>query len=406
MKRCLAAILIVLTVLTGGCWDQKEINDLAIAVAVASDLENINGHDMVRFTLQIANPSALVPGGGGGQGAPKAFWTVAGVGKTIRLAQTEVFNRMPKRMFLGQNRVYIIGEKAARNGIVPLLDRPLRSRDQRESLYIVIARGEAKKVLELEMPTFRATGLAINGMLQNDSNYNHLMGVTLTDFAYRLSTATSSPIAPVVEVVPQSSVSVEDKKTGESAPQTIKLSDLAVFSTDGKLLGFLNDKETDGLLWVLNKSFNREIAVTCPQAGPDQPVVLTVKRSQCSIETRIDKTGQPDFIINVRTICDISEHYGNHLDLLDTAYFETLERRANTVIEGEIRTALLRSQTLNADIFELGEEVRRQHHEVWLRILPAWKDLYPRVKVTIKCETGIRHRGLYIKPPTSRKEGI
>ncbi|MBC7325892.1 MAG: hypothetical protein H5T99_11370, partial [Moorella sp. (in: Bacteria)] len=49
----------VLAVLAGGCWDRREINELAFISCMAFDLEG--GHRVL--TLEIVRPSATAGGG-------------------------------------------------------------------------------------------------------------------------------------------------------------------------------------------------------------------------------------------------------------------------------------------------------------------------------------------------------
>lgn len=411
MRKVVVTLLLPLLLVTGGCWDQREINDLAMVVATAADVVHEAGNEQVRLTLQIANPIALVPGqggggggGGGGPGAPKAFWTVAGTGRTVGAASLSIVERIPKPIFFGQDRLTLVGERAARLGITPLLDRPLRNRETRRSMYLAIARGEAKRVLEVEMPTFRATGLAISNLFDLEGGRQAIMPVDFGEFAYNLSTGTTSPVAPVVEVVPQTSISAEDRKSLGAVPQAIKVSRVAVFSPGGKLVDFFDEKETLGLMWVLNKIKTREIIVPCPVEGPVEPVVMGLVRSKSRIIVHLEKNGLPSFEVKVRTTCDLWEHFGTHPGLLTPQYYESLERRVNTSIEREIMHTVRKAQSLHADVFGFGEEVKRQHYPEWKRMAQDWPEIFPVVKVTVKAETGFRHRGLSVEPVTARKE--
>lgn len=410
MKRTLLASVMILIILTGGCWDRMEINDLALVVATGADLVENAGKDNVMVTLQIANPVALVPGQGGGwagPGAPKAFWTITGRGVSVLEASQSVSERIPKRLFFGQSRVYVIGEEAARSGISRFLDKLLRGRSTRRNIYLVIARGTAKRVLEVEMPTFRATGLAIANIFDLEGETRGIFPVTLNDFAYRLSTGVTSPVAPVVSVVPQTSISAEDLKVPGGSPRAIRVSGLAVFDPqEGKLLGFFDEQQTLGLMWVLGKIKEREIVVSCPVEGPVEPVLLKLIRSKSRIIVHIDDNGLPSFEVRVKTLCDLSEHFGIHAGLLTIPYFESLERRVNTSIEREIGAAVSKAQALHVDVFGFGEEVKRQRRHDWRRIADRWEEIFPVVNVTIKAETGFRHRGLSVEAPGSRKEHV
>lgn len=409
MKKLLAMLFIGIMVLTGGCWDRTEISDLGLIVAAGADLVKEDGEDKVRMTLQMANPVALVPGGGGdgaGAGAPRTFWTVAGMGKSVRTASIAVAELIPKRLFFGQNRVIIVGEEAARRNIVPFLDRPLRGNSTRPNTYLLVARGTAKKVLEVEMPTFRASGLALNNILELEEGTEAIMPVTLNDFAYRLGTGVTAPVAPVVGLVPQTSLTAEDLKVSGGLPSTIAISNIAVFSPEGRLLDFLNKEETLGLMLVLNKSKEREIMVACPVKGPQEPIIMHLVRSNSRIVVHMDEKGIPRIEVKIRTICDLCEYFGAHPGMAEIPYVQSLEKRVNTHLEKEIKMAVRRAQELNTDIFGFGEEVRRQHRKEWLRLGNHWSEIFPGLEVTVSVETSLRHRGLTIEAPGSRKEHL
>ncbi|MBE0467580.1 MAG: Ger(x)C family spore germination protein, partial [Candidatus Desulforudis sp.] len=52
-----------------------------------------------------------------------------------------------------------------------------------------------------------------------------------------------------------------------------------------------------------------------------------------------------------------------------------------------------------ADIFNLGEQLRRQDNESWTRLAPVWDDVYPRMEVNVSVRSILRHRGTMIDPP-------
>ncbi len=405
MKKCLLVLTVVCLVFAGGCWDKCEINDLAFVVAAGADLVKENGQERVRLTLQIANPIALIPGqgGGGGSGNIKAFWTIAGEGRSVREASVSMLARIPKKLFYGQTRVYIIGEDAAKSGVVPLLDRSLRGRSTRRNMYLAIARGTAKDVLELEMPTFRATGMALSSMFDLHRGAHAMFPVTLNDFAYRLSTGSTCPIAPVVSVVPQTSVSSEDLKTPGKTPKAIQINGIAVFNNNGQLLGYLDREEIWGLMWVLGVVKEREIVIPCSDSDKNT-VTLSVARCDTSIVSENKKTGIPAFRVKVRTICDLSENFGSERGTMTPQDLRKLESLANGCIRKEILSALNQAQAWKADVFGFGEEMKRQDPDAWREVAHNWEEVFPAVKIKLEIQTALRHRGLTVESP-AKSEG-
>ncbi|GAA3313372.1 hypothetical protein GCM10020331_003340 [Ectobacillus funiculus] len=80
-KQGILVLMILIMLLTTGCWSRTEINDIAVVTAMAMDKEN-DGE--IRLALQLALPRLLGPtaiGGGGTELEAKATWVVAEKGK-------------------------------------------------------------------------------------------------------------------------------------------------------------------------------------------------------------------------------------------------------------------------------------------------------------------------------------
>jgi len=411
MKQVLSTLLILIfLLLPSGCWDRREINDLGLAVAGAYDLAGKEGEAPgVRLTLQIANSAAIFPspggtGGIGGKDSVKVFWTISEDGRNVRAASMKMNHKIPRQLFFGHVRVYVFGENAARNGLVPLIsDRLTRSYEIRENVYVTVAKGEGKAVLEQETPVFRASGLALNDAFSLKGGTQAILAMTMNDFIYRLNSKTTCAVAPAVEVSPQTSLTSEEKSTG-TTKNTIIISGAGVFDRYGRLVDYFNERETMGLMWVMNKVKNREITVSCPVAGPDEPISVGVFKSKSRIVVNMGEDGLPGFEIKVKTLCDIWEHFGSHAGMLNLKHIDDIEKEVNSQIIAEIDTTVRKAQLLNTDVFGFGEEVKRQRNNEWRRMKEQWQEIFPEVNVTVECETLIRHRGLTVESPGPHRE--
>jgi spore germination protein KC len=395
MKRILALILMVTCVFCTGCWGQTEITDLALAVATGVDKGEQPGQQ-VAFTIQVANPRALVPGEGGG--SEEAFWTATGRGKTIREATFQLAHLVPRRIFFGHNRILVVGEEAARSGILPYLDRYFRSRETRPNLYILVARGRAQQVLETKMPSFQSSAMALITLFELGNNHA-VVPMRLVQFIYDLTLENTGAVAPIVEVVEQTSVSAGEK--GTSQPKTLSVGNLAVFDNNGHMVGELGETETLGLLWIRNWMERTDISVPCPIEGPGEPVDLELVGSTTATRVHIGKEGRPRFEIQLRVMLDVAEHFGDHPGLDQVWFLDSLEKRANTVIAQQIQSAVSKAQALNVDVFEFSEELRRQHPKEWEKISHNWQDIFPMVEVTVSSKTMIGNRGSAAENPDS-----
>lgn len=410
-------ILLVLSSLPYGCWDRVEINEIALVVGTTADYTELEGGKTgVKVTAQVANPAVMAgahggatggaggAGGGVGTGESKAFWTITETGQTIREAISKMDYTVPEQLFFGHARVQLFGERAARAGIYPFLDRLVRSRQSRENDFIAVTKGDPGRILEQESPLFMATSLALDDIFRNKDGREAIMAVNHADFDYRISTGITCPVAPVVEIVPHTSLSSTERESGR-ARNTIAVSGLAAFDRDGRLVDYFNERETKGLLWVLNRAKRQVLTIPYFVDGAEEPVSLRQVNAKSKIGVSIGEDGLPSFEIKLRVSFDVLEHFGIHQGLSDVDFISNLEDMACGQIINEIEAAVIKSQQINTDVFGFGEEVRRKHRRDWQRYKDQWRDIFPEVKVTVDCQTQIRDRELTVEPPASHKEG-
>lgn len=417
MKRILPALfLLFLTTLLYGCWDRKEINDLGIVVGLAIDQAELEGGKTgVKLTMQVANPAVMAAGQGGTAGAAgtggaggangaRPFWTVTETGETIRGTIARLNYKVPKQLFFGHTRVLIFGEKAASAGLAPFLDRLVRSRESRENNFIAVAKGDPDRVIEQESPVSQATSLALDDIFRDKDGWQAIISTTLADFEYRLSTGVTSPVAPLVEIVPQTSLPQEERKPGNPTG-TVAVTGLAAFDQEGRLAGYFNERETKGLLWVLNRARLQVITVPLYADGREEPISLRQVDAKSKVVASIGDDGLPVFEIKTKASFDVLEHFGTRRGLSDVDFISDIEEMAAGQVINEIEAAVIKSQQINTDVFGFGEELRRQHRRDWPQYKEQWKEIYPIVNVTVECEAHIHDRDLTVEPPGSRKEG-
>ena len=151
MKKILCMLSLVGVILLSGCWDRVEINDLAIVTAAAIDETDDN---QIELSLQVFIPKALGSGGGqgGGGGGGGGPVTLVRSHKGINMsdAMSKLQSGIPRKIFWGQCKVFIFGEKLAKKGIQKEIDFILRHPQTRERSYLFVSEGKAKSVLEFQ----------------------------------------------------------------------------------------------------------------------------------------------------------------------------------------------------------------------------------------------------------------
>ena len=133
--------------LISGCWDRKEINDLAFVSGAALDLAP-NGDYLV--SLQVAIPSADQSLGGG----PGKFFVISATGINANEAlEKPRAKKLANAVYCPSACVVFVGERLARHGIKDILDIYTHDPRNRLRTYLMVVKGgDGQEILKAKYP--------------------------------------------------------------------------------------------------------------------------------------------------------------------------------------------------------------------------------------------------------------
>ena len=127
MKKIL--ILIILLFTCTGCYDYKEINDLAIVSAIGIDYEN----DKYVITLEILNDQIDK------DSAKITSYTKTGSGETLTKAIENAADKLSKQPLFNHIKLMVISDTIVKNKFENIIDLFLRNTYFRENFYVISA---------------------------------------------------------------------------------------------------------------------------------------------------------------------------------------------------------------------------------------------------------------------------
>ncbi len=146
LHKALSMILVVSLCFLTGCWDRTELNDLAIELGWGLDQAKNN---KVEISAQFIIPSKMGMGQSGRSNTGKSVFIESGIGKDTHEAVQMMQTKMSREIFRGHQRVILIGEKMAKNGLASVLDAYSRDPDIRLRADAFVIKGHtAKRVFE------------------------------------------------------------------------------------------------------------------------------------------------------------------------------------------------------------------------------------------------------------------
>jgi spore germination protein KC len=365
-------------ILLTGCWNRVEINDIAIVTAIGLDLVE---DDKLRLTLQVAVPSKLVTGGTGGSSG-KSTIVISESGATVSEAYRNIQGKLSRRIFFSQSRVLLIGEDLAKKGVFHIVDFHTRFAEPRINSFIMFTKGKASKIIN-SMPKFENVSAEETRELAKTSVG---LKIYVRDFLNMLLTDGIEPFASQFTLKP---LEVSTKKSGE----TQAVNGIAVFKGD-KLVGWMDEVETRGLLWLRNEIKTGVITIKIPEEKGGGNISMEIVRGETNI-VPILKQGELKMDVEVVTELSVIEN-DSKLNLFETKVIEEIQTYAEEKISKRIEMIVEKAQKdYGSDIFGFGQFVYKKYPKEWnTHYKKNWENEFAQTKVTIHSNAFVRRIGL------------
>lgn len=378
-KIYLVILLIIIPVFVSGCWDSHELNKLSIAVGLGWDMDPGKGKVTITYQSivpsQVKSPSSS--GGGGEQKGGGGLQTVH-LDHSTGTYQYDALNRYTahgsRMLFYQHAQVYVFGKDAAKQGIYPFLDTIARNVQGRPDVLMVVSESTASDILGIQdgMENIPAIGMAAE--IKLSANYSKYPAVSFLDFANRMMSKTTAPIAPVIGIFDETGSEGNKEKR-------FRITGTAVFKGD-KMIGKLNERESSGLLWAINQI--KTGFVNIPEAS------MQIVQAKSRIVPELTD-GKIEVTIEIKEESNLIEYKG-HQDLTPDI-LQQLEKRQAEEIKSLVMAAVQKSFSLDADVFGFGDAVHHKYKKEWKDLKSQWDNVYPGIEVLVKVKTHLNEIG-------------
>lgn len=387
LKKVIILMLVtsVLLISQTGCWNSREINELAFVLSIALDKDD----DGFKVTAQIAKPdvfSKTPSGGSSGTEKEKPFWVVSGKGKTIFEAVRDMSEISSRRIFWPHIKVIIISEALASEDILEIFDFFSRNPELRLRTWIAVTEGEAGKILEVMPLMEKDPSVNIEKIIDKSNLSGKAYKIMLKNFLEEYLDPYVDPVASKLSI------------TTVNERPSIELSGAAVFR-NSNMVGWLNEVETRGLLWFKKQIGGSIKVVDCPY--DKKPVTLEIKSGKADIKSYI-KDGVPGFVITATVKGKLTEKSCT-TDFNNAETISALEKAFSSAIMTDIESAVAASKKYDSDFLNLTRILQIQHKKEWDKISANWPGLLKEANVEIKVKSDIPEVSLLAKSLTPRK---
>lgn len=367
--------LLVCAFLLAGCWNAREVNDLAIITATGVDLTE-DGQIELSVKIYLTSPS----GSGSMSGQPdgnKGTSVVRSVtGINMADAASRLQKKISRKVFWGQTDVFLFGERMARAGLEEPLDFLLRHTASRERAHVFVSESTAKNVLLLSPPIERSVADALVRMAEQQTGLN----ITMMDLAQMLISKSKAAVLPIVLIT-----------SGQGEQESFPYIQGVAAIKNGRMIGQMNENATRGVMWLRNEI--RQATVTVSPEQSDGYVSLHLHRNHTRLIPKIEGgrwimtvriTGQDDVVENT-----------TDLDLSVPDHIGKVEKELEKVVNTRVKMALeLAQKEYNADVFQFADTFYRKYPKIWEANADRWDEIFPKVEVRLETDMRIARPGL------------
>lgn len=379
-------ILIILNFILTGCWDKRELNELAITLALGID--KVEGEDEYEVTAQVVVPSAVSMKDGTGGTAVTLFTEN---GETVYEALRRMTKVSPRKIYPGHLQMLIIGEELAKEGIGESLDLLARDWELRPDFYVVVAKDvTAREILNVttDLESIPASKM-FAGLKVSEKAWAGTTGVTLDELIVNLISDGKEAVLTGIQLTGNKQIgSTQQNIESISKPAQIQYANLAVFKED-RLMGWLTEQDSRGYSGITNTVKSTVTSISCPNEGKS---TIEVTNFHSKVEGNIVH-GKPEVNIHTKAEGKVGE-VRCKIDLKDPETIQELEKnyeKEATRIINETIDVL--QEEYQSDIFGFGEAIHRANPEEWNKIKENWDEEFSDLTVNVKVDMKIRLTG-------------
>lgn len=329
-KFVLIIITLFILLISSGCYNYKEINDMAIVSSIGIDKDNKN--DKYIVSAQIMNSKESE------DSEDSQITVYTKEGDTVHEALRNITLKSPRKLYGNHLSKIVLSEEVAKEGIDNILDIFNRITEVRNEFIITIVKEDkASDVLKVLTTTESIPAEYVKLSLKIADKTSGLTYATkLDEFISLYLKKGIDPVVPVLKIDKKEKKGTTINNITTTNPiSKIVIEDLAV-TNKGKLETYLKNEEIIGYNFLRNQIQKMIIPVKCDDEN-NHASILILKNKTKSNAAKKDNKYIINFNINSEAI--ITE-YNCKKDLTDEKVIKELEKDTEKKIKRYIKKSL------------------------------------------------------------------
>jgi spore germination protein KC len=364
MKKCRIILLlfVVLLYLTfaAGCWNYREVDNLAIVAGVAVDKGQ---NDQFEMTVEIIDISS-------GRETKMSPQIITSEGKTIFDAARNLIAVNGKRLYWSHTKVVVISKEIAYEGLLRVVKWYSQDSETREDIPIVVSKTDtAKEIFKANTSEEKFTSDLISEALENQKSLGKTPVIDVLHYDIETQEKGASIAVPAVNLK-----QAEDKKIPEVMGTAI--------IKDDKLVGFLSGDETVYLNFIRDDIESGVLVEELKNRDKPTYASLEIDHSKTGVKAAVDEQG---IIMNIdiRTIVAVDETSDSNINY-DEEGIRELEQSAQNTLNAQIESLIKKMQSeYDADIFNFAANLWINNPKAHHSVIDHWDEVFKNLRVNV-----------------------
>ena len=357
-KRLLALLTILPLLLLTGCIQGVQTSELALVEAVGIDRTS---DGQLQLTLQI-----FAPRGAGSATAIDSSKNNSAIltatGNTLSEA-VETANRMQgKTMFLGHNRVIVLGQSLVTESIQPILSFFDRSENTRQNARVLVSAVSAQEIVSTGLQQGILSAESLEAMIRQGEESDSAIECNYFALSMKLDDTEGSALIPVIRPLSQEETESAGQENSSSGEEGVSMAVLSQFQLEGTALiqdytltTVLSQEITQGLCFLLEESDSPVLVLQ------HEDTTLSARLHQASSSWSVSET-QAHLSIQAKASIDELLQPGQRESEND---FSQMEQQASDEIASLCQKAYQAVAQYQANVLELIDKLKWSDGETW-----------------------------------------
>ncbi len=379
-KKLMKLIALFVIISLTGCWDKKELDEIAILSGVGIDQTE---DEKLSLTMQVVlHRDMKIQAQSGLRGEDRPTQNIIVEGDSLIDANRNFSLQSGRKGFWSHVGTFVIGEELAKAGIGDIIDVLERDHEIRRRTYLLVTRSKARDIMDANVINLEAIqSYNFNDMVETYRTNAKTISIDLQKYITMMSEKNASAFMTGINFIN------DPEKTTKC--NALELRDTGIFKNH-KLIGWFDVMQTRGLLWTRGEVEECIVKVEYPYA--ESCVFIEIYRAGSKIKPVIEDN-KIKIVVELSAQGKVAQS-NPKTDLTKAETIEKLNEASAKTIKEEALKAIKKGQELRADVFGFGDSVYRKYPETWESIKDNWDDVFRTITIEVNTKVTLKRTGL------------